>query len=109
MSIHKKNQLEKMDVCSEKTKMHSKTNELTDNEYEECNRRLQLKENQVLGCRRARELISSYIELSVTKLMINKLQVAAYTAIEDYKIRSIDDLCDTLRQTFGPHHTYEHY
>lgn len=63
----------------------------------------------IRACRRAREMMPSTSEPTVTKLMINKLHGAAYRAVEGHTVQTIDSLCNRLRQIFGSHHTHEHY
>ncbi|KAL2735729.1 enzymatic polyprotein endonuclease reverse [Vespula squamosa] len=52
------------------------------------------------ACKQARELIPERSEETLTRLMINRLSGRAYLAVEDYKIRTVNRLCDILSEEF---------
>ncbi|KAL2730683.1 LOW QUALITY PROTEIN: enzymatic polyprotein endonuclease reverse [Vespula squamosa] len=61
------------------------------------------------ACKRARELIPERSEETLTHLIINRLSWRAYLAVENYKIRTVNRLCDVLREEFGRNKTLYQY
>ncbi|XP_067216966.1 uncharacterized protein [Linepithema humile] len=63
----------------------------------------------VCACRRARELVPSFSERNLTKLLINKLRGRAYYAVEDEPCKTITQLIDLLTTAFGSPKTVDQY
>lgn len=63
----------------------------------------------VRACRRARELVPSFSERNLTKLLINKLRGRAYYAVEDEPCETITQLIDLLTTAFGSPKTVDQY
>lgn len=61
------------------------------------------------ACRRARELIPRHAERTFVKIVITRLRGRAATAVEDDDINSVTELCNRLKDVFGPRRTVDHY
>jgi len=61
------------------------------------------------ACRRAREMIPGSAEVSLTKILINKLRGHAYYAVEDEPCETISQLIDLLNVAFGPRKDVDQY
>jgi len=56
----------------------------------------------IRACRRAREMIPASAEMSLTKILINKLRGHAYYAVEDEPCETISQFIDLFNVAFGP-------
>lgn len=61
------------------------------------------------ACNRGRDLVPDRAEKTFAKLIISKLRGRAYTAVEDQVVDTVTDICNRLKDVFGPHHTIDHY
>ncbi|XP_076390574.1 uncharacterized protein LOC143264993 [Megachile rotundata] len=61
------------------------------------------------ACKRARQLIPAHAEGTLVKLIIGHLSGHAAAAVEDEEIYTVAELCNTLKDIFGPQRTVDHY
>ncbi|KOC58556.1 hypothetical protein WH47_09664 [Habropoda laboriosa] len=61
------------------------------------------------ACKRALDIVPPHLGRSFAKLAITRLRGRAYTAVEDEACETITDLCNRLKDVFGPHHSVDHY
>ncbi|XP_076384613.1 uncharacterized protein LOC143263787 [Megalopta genalis] len=61
------------------------------------------------ACKRARDIVPPYAERTLTKLICNKLRYRAYSALEDENCCTINELCNRLKEVFGPHRSVDQY
>lgn len=54
------------------------------------------------ACKRAKSMVSPYVEPQLVKFLQNKLQGHAYLAIEDRTFSSVDELISRLKNVFSP-------
>lgn len=65
--------------------------------------------NFIRACKRSKDLIPPHFETTLTRLITNRLKGRAYLAVEDEGCNTISQLCDTLRDAFGPIKSIDHY
>ncbi|XP_076397956.1 uncharacterized protein LOC105664120 [Megachile rotundata] len=61
------------------------------------------------ACKRARQLIPAHAEGTLVKLIIGHLSGHAAAAVEDEEIYTVAELCNTLKDIFGPQRTVDYY